>query len=81
VPWPTADAPEQTEQAAPAEQTESAASGLSPSEAAMAILAHVADPGDTRRRVLLGEDAPGQVAAALDARLTDYERDPRFTRP
>ena len=52
--------------------------GTSPADAARVILAHVADPSDQRRRLLVGDDAPGQVRAALDLRLHDYERDPRF---
>lgn len=51
--------------------------GTSPEEAAAAILAHVADPGE-RFRLLVGDDAPAQVRAALDERLVDYRRDPRF---
>ncbi|MBF4549952.1 SDR family NAD(P)-dependent oxidoreductase [Pseudoclavibacter sp. VKM Ac-2888] len=53
-------------------------SGTSPASAAEAILSHVGDPGDTRLRVLIGDDAPPQVHAALTARLYDYGQDPRF---
>nr|WP_181062971.1 SDR family NAD(P)-dependent oxidoreductase [Pseudoclavibacter sp. RFBI5] len=53
-------------------------SGTSPASAAEAILSHVGDPGDTRLRVLIGDDAPPQVHAALTARLDDYSQDPRF---
>ncbi|RKW70849.1 SDR family NAD(P)-dependent oxidoreductase [Galactobacter caseinivorans] len=52
--------------------------GTSPAEAASAILAHVADPQDERLRVLVGDDAPVQVRAALTLRLADYARDERF---
>ncbi|MDJ0363489.1 hypothetical protein [Rhodococcus sp. H29-C3] len=31
-----------------------------------------------RLRLLVGDDAPGQVAAALKLRLDDYGRDSRF---
>ena len=47
-------------------------------DAAAAILRHVADPADTRLRLLVGDDAPAQVVAALDGRRRDYARDPRF---
>ncbi|SMH42560.1 NADP-dependent 3-hydroxy acid dehydrogenase YdfG [Rathayibacter oskolensis] len=53
--------------------------GLAAQEAAALILAHVAS-GDDRLRLLLGDDAPPQVAAALELRRRDYERDPRFPR-
>ncbi|WP_235022111.1 SDR family NAD(P)-dependent oxidoreductase [Rathayibacter sp. VKM Ac-2754] len=53
--------------------------GLAPGEAARAILAHVAS-GDDRLRLLVGDDAPAQVAAALELRRRDYERDARFPR-
>lgn len=62
VPWP------------PAEST----SGTSPDEIAGAILAHVAATDDRRLRVLVGNDSPPQVRAALDLRLADYALDPRF---
>jgi len=38
----------------------------------------VADTADTRLRLLVGDDAPAQVVAALDSRRRDYARDPRF---
>lgn len=63
VPWPEADA----------------ARGADPALAATAILAHVSRGDDRRLRVLFGDDAPEQVAAALAARRGDYARDPRFT--
>lgn len=52
--------------------------GTSPHEAATAIVAHVADSTDTRLRLLVGDDAPAQVLAALEAKRLDYELDPRF---
>lgn len=63
VPWPVEEG--------------STGGGTPPAQAAEAILAHVENP-DERLRVLIGDDAPGQVAAALDARMTDYQRDARF---
>ena len=62
VPWP------------PSDET----SGTDPRDAADAILARVAAQDDQRLRVLVGDDAPAQVRAALDLRLADYARDPRF---
>ncbi|MGJ9406406.1 SDR family NAD(P)-dependent oxidoreductase [Nesterenkonia aurantiaca] len=62
VPWPVSDADD----------------GTPASEIAAALLAHVKDPDDARLRLLLGDDAPDQVRAALDLRLQDYGRDPRF---
>jgi NAD(P)-dependent dehydrogenase (short-subunit alcohol dehydrogenase family) len=53
--------------------------GTSPADAAAAILAHLADPTDDRLRLLVGDDAPGQVAEALARRRADYEKDPRFS--
>jgi NAD(P)-dependent dehydrogenase (short-subunit alcohol dehydrogenase family) len=63
VPWPT---------------TGSTGGGTSPGKIAATILRHVDDPTDGRLRVLAGDDAPGQVAAALGSRLDDLRRDPRF---
>ncbi len=54
--------------------------GTSPHDAAAEVLRHVADPNDTRLRLLVGDDAPGQVFAALEARRLDYQLDPRFER-
>jgi len=54
--------------------------GTSTQDAAAAILAHVSDPADDRLRLLVGDDAPGQVAEALARRRADYEKDPRFKR-
>ncbi|WP_368499065.1 SDR family NAD(P)-dependent oxidoreductase [Herbiconiux sp. A18JL235] len=65
VPWPWA-----------AEQA--TAGGTAPAAAAAELLRFVADPDD-RLRLLIGDDAPPQVQAALDSRLSDYRRDPRFT--
>ena len=53
--------------------------GTSTADAAAAILAHLADPTDDRLRLLVGDDAPGQVAEALRRRRADYEKDPRFS--
>jgi NAD(P)-dependent dehydrogenase (short-subunit alcohol dehydrogenase family) len=63
VPWP---------------QTGGTGGGTPAADAAAAILRHVADPSDTRLRLLVGDDAPGQVVAALNARRADYARDARF---
>lgn len=62
VPWPA----------------EGTGGGTSPHDAAVAILAHVAGSTDTRLRLLVGDDAPAQVFAALENRRRDYELDPRF---
>jgi len=64
VPWPGSDS--------------GTGGGTSPRDAARAIVDHVAAGGDDRLRLLVGDDAPGQVLAALDLRHRDYERDPRF---
>ncbi|ACZ21150.1 short-chain alcohol dehydrogenase [Sanguibacter keddieii DSM 10542] len=53
-------------------------SGTAPGEVADAILARVAAQDDRRLRVLVGDDSPAQVRAALDLRLADYALDPRF---
>lgn len=53
--------------------------GTPPEVAAADILRVVADDSDERLRVLIGDDAPAQVAAALALRTADYERDARFT--
>lgn len=53
-------------------------SGTSPADAASAILAHVSAPSDGRLRLLVGDDAPAQVRAALANRMKDYEQDDRF---
>lgn len=52
--------------------------GTSAAEAAEAILGHVIAPADDRLRLLVGDDAPGQVAAVLAGRRRDYARDARF---
>jgi NAD(P)-dependent dehydrogenase (short-subunit alcohol dehydrogenase family) len=52
-------------------------SGTAPAAVAAAILRYVEAP-DERLRLLVGDDAPGQVAAALELRLEDYRRDARF---
>ncbi|MCM0616018.1 MULTISPECIES: SDR family NAD(P)-dependent oxidoreductase [unclassified Paenarthrobacter] len=63
VPWPPSEA----------------AGGTSPEDVAAVILAHVGDVDDPRLRLLIGDDAPGQVKAALKLRFEDYERDARFS--
>lgn len=55
--------------------------GTTPEQAAAAILARVAEADDPRLRVLIGDDAPAQVAAALEVRQRDYALDPRFPDP
>ena len=65
VPWPAGDEP---------------AGGTPANDAAAVILAHIADPADDRLRLLVGDDAPGQVADALDRRRADYQKDTRFPR-
>lgn len=62
VPWPT----------------DGTGGGTSPATIAAEILAHVADPDDHRLRLLVGDDAPEQVRAALDKRIEDYRLDPRW---
>lgn len=58
--------------------------GTAPEAIAAALLDHVADPasapgaGAPPLRLLLGDDAPGQAAAALRTRVADYGTDPRF---
>lgn len=52
--------------------------GSDPAEIAERLMRHIADPGDDRLRVLLGDDAPAQVAAVLRRRRIEYEGDERF---
>ncbi|TQO19906.1 NADP-dependent 3-hydroxy acid dehydrogenase YdfG [Rhodoglobus vestalii] len=52
--------------------------GTTPESAASAILARVSATKDPRLRVLVGDDAPAQVRAALDLRQEDYARDSRY---
>lgn len=59
-------------------ETAGTGGGTSPEQIAAAVLAHVADPADTRLRVLVGEDAPAAVVAALAGRRADYVLDPAF---
>lgn len=63
VPWPP---------------TGESAGGTHPDDAADAIFRRVCDGDDDRLRVLVGEDAPAQVSAALSERRRDYARDTRF---
>jgi NAD(P)-dependent dehydrogenase (short-subunit alcohol dehydrogenase family) len=53
--------------------------GMTPEDAATAILARIEATDDIRLRVLIGDDAPAQVRAALDLRYKDYALDPRFS--
>ncbi|GAA1921833.1 SDR family NAD(P)-dependent oxidoreductase [Nocardioides hwasunensis] len=53
--------------------------GTDPWAIARELLDLVGDEDDERLRVLLGEDAPGQVAQVLGMRLDDYARDRRFS--
>ncbi|WP_072313395.1 SDR family NAD(P)-dependent oxidoreductase [Agrococcus sp. Marseille-P2731] len=62
VPWPASDL----------------SGGTGAADAASAILAHAVAVDDPRLRLLVGDDAPSQVAAALDLREQDYARDPRY---
>jgi NAD(P)-dependent dehydrogenase (short-subunit alcohol dehydrogenase family) len=52
--------------------------GTSPEDVAAEILAHAGNLDDPRLRLVIGDDAPAQVEAALKLRHEDYERDPRF---
>ena len=65
VPWPS---------------TGESTGGTNPDDAADAIFRHIHDGGDDRLRVLIGDDAPEQVHAALARRRDEYARDPRFPR-
>jgi NAD(P)-dependent dehydrogenase (short-subunit alcohol dehydrogenase family) len=51
--------------------------GLAPSAAAAAILRYVDEP-DGRLRLLVGDDVAEHIAHALQQRIADYRRDPRF---
>jgi NAD(P)-dependent dehydrogenase (short-subunit alcohol dehydrogenase family) len=62
------------------ENGEAPADGADPSAAAAALVDFV-DLDDDRLRLLVGDDAPAQVAIALDRRCEDYARDPRFRWP
>ncbi|GAA1126867.1 SDR family NAD(P)-dependent oxidoreductase [Arthrobacter flavus] len=62
VPWPQDDS----------------GGGMTAEDAAIVILSRVAAQDDHRLRILVGDDAPSQVRAALDLRHKDYARDPRF---
>lgn len=64
VPWPLSSEP---------------MGDTTPHDAATAILERVAADDDQRLRVLIGNDAPGQVAEALDRRQRDYALDPRYS--
>jgi hypothetical protein len=62
------------------EDAEAPNDNADPRDAAAALLDHL-DRDEERMRLLVGDDAPTQVALALDRRREDYTRDPRFTRP
>jgi hypothetical protein len=74
VPWPKPSA-----EASDADAAE-ASTDASPEVAAAALLAHL-DRADGPLRLLVGDDAPGQVEAALERRRDDYVLDPRFRWP
>lgn len=46
--------------------------GTAPRDIADRIVEHVADPGPGPLRLVLGDDAPAQIATVLDARARDY---------
>lgn len=52
--------------------------GTSPAEIARRLLEHIGSPEPGPLRLLLGEDAPEQVAAAMTQRDQDYRRDARY---
>lgn len=52
--------------------------GATPSAIAAAVLAHVANRDDGRLRLLVGDDAPAQVQAAMEQRRQDYALDSRW---
>ena len=54
------------------------AGGTAPADIAATVLAHVASDDAGRLRLLAGDDAPGQVQAALEKRRQDYALDPRW---
>lgn len=84
VPWPSAgsgaDDDPHADADADAVATDDAATDADPAVAAAALLAHVDRP-EGPLRLLVGDDAPDQVAMALDARRVDYAQDPRLTWP
>lgn len=65
VPWPV--------------DSDATGGGATPAEVAAVILAHVADRADGRLRLVVGDDAPAQLEAVLEARIEDYRRDPRLS--
>lgn len=69
VPWPLDDGDEADGSAEPG-----------PELAAAALLAHVGAP-DGPLRLIVGDDAVAHIAAALQLRRDDYERDARFVWP
>ncbi|AOW94030.1 short-chain dehydrogenase/reductase [Rhodococcus sp. WMMA185] len=53
--------------------------GADPADIARELLQHVVAPADDRLRILLGSDAPSQVAAVIQQRQTEYNLDPRYS--
>jgi NAD(P)-dependent dehydrogenase (short-subunit alcohol dehydrogenase family) len=85
VPWPAASGADAVPEVSGDPEPDAAAAeddgaGATPAEAAAAIVAHVR-AADGPLRLLVGEDAPVHVAAALALRRDDYARDGRFTWP
>lgn len=64
----------------PPPSDDNAAQGAAPHMAAAALMAHL-DKIERPLRLLVGDDAPTQVAMALEQRRDDYTIDPRFTWP
>lgn len=58
--------------------TDGTGGGMPPEAAAELIIDHVRQPADDRLRLLVGDDAPDHVAAALRDRIADYALDARF---
>lgn len=52
--------------------------GTDPAEIARELLRHVADASDDRLRLILGEDAPAQLATVMRRREAEYRRDRRY---
>ncbi|GAA1594192.1 hypothetical protein GCM10009804_58470 [Kribbella hippodromi] len=55
-----------------------AGDGASPAEIADRLLQHITAPADGRLRLMLGDDAPGQIATVMQRRHDEYSLDPRF---
>lgn len=65
----------------PWEATAGTGGGTAAAVAAAAIIDRIADKSDHRIRVLIGDDAPAHVRAALALRQVEYDADPRFPAP